>query len=317
MINSPEITLRVAIYIRVSTDEQVERYGIPLQREALLALIKSRPKLEGGRDGMILAGVKDEYIYIDQGVSGTVELAQRPAFSKLIEDITLAPVDQRPFDVVAVYRIDRFARSLKILLEAIDFFEDNGVKFISANESIDTSTPFGRAMLGIIGVIAELERATIKQRTIAGREQAFEAGTVLGVNAPFGYIKDPNKKYKVLEPEAVIVQQIFDMFVNEDRSVEYIARQLTKQEVLSPEVSAIRYLKRKGSSLKKTSISYWRPNRIMVILKDEIYIGKIYGNMKKDGKELPKNEWKLSQQPSPMIIDDVLFEKKWGQPPFT
>ena len=71
----------------------------------------------------------------------------------------------RPFDAVIVYRIDRFARNLRVLLSVIDELSAYGVDFISANESIDTSTPFGKAMLGIIGVFAELERNSIQERT--------------------------------------------------------------------------------------------------------------------------------------------------------
>ncbi len=114
--------LRVALYLRVSTDDQVEKFGLDLQKTSLTGLLQSKGKLEDGREKMKLAGEK--YIYIDEGVSGTTPLDDRPAFAQLKEDILLAGDGQKPFDVVAVYKIDRFARRLKILLEVIEFFED-------------------------------------------------------------------------------------------------------------------------------------------------------------------------------------------------
>jgi len=292
--------LKVAIYIRVSTEEQTEKYGIQLQKEALLSLVKSRP------ENMVLAG--EQYIYIDDGVSGTIPLDERPAFAQLREDIFLAG-DEKPFDVVAVYKIDRFARKLKILLDVIDFFEENDIKFISANESIDTSTPFGKAMLGIIGVIAELERETIIKRTQDGREQAFEAGVALGAHVPYGFTKDEYKKYKVLHTEADMVRKVFDLFVNESRSSDYIAKTLTRDRIPSPQASAVINKKRKGEIRKRNEIYFWQPDAIRRILQDEIYIGRIYSNKFKGGKLLPRDQWKLSKAQAPNIIDVVTFEK--------
>lgn len=309
MFNSEQITKKVAIYIRVSTEEQVERYGIDLQKDSLFNLIKSRPKLDGGLDSMILAGEGDQYIYVDEGISGTTELDERPAFAKLKEDIIGAPEGEKPFDVVLVYKIDRFARRLKILLDVIEFFEDNNIKFISANESIDTSTPFGRAMLGIIGVIAELEIETIKMRTEDGRKQAFEKGVVLGANSPYGYIKDVDKKYKVLEKEAKIVKDIFDMFVDEGLTFNQIAKELNFRNIPSPEVSSINNGKRSGDIKKKSKQNFWFANRIGLILRDEIYIGKIWGGKRKNGKNIPRSEWELSKSQAPSIIDLITFEK--------
>ena len=143
-----------------------------------MALIRSRGKLASGEDALIFAGEK--YVYLDDGISGTMPLDERPGFSQMKEDIINAPDGAVPFDAVAVFKIDRFARKLKILLEVIDFFEAYEIKFISVNESIDTTTPFGKAILGIVGVIAELELETIKLRTQAGREEAVKHGVAMG-----------------------------------------------------------------------------------------------------------------------------------------
>jgi len=297
-------TLRVALYIRVSTEEQTERYGIPLQKEALLALIASKRKIE---NGLVLAG--EEYVYVDEGISGTISLDERPAFAKLKEDILLAPEGSRPFDVVAVYKIDRFARKLKILLEVIDFFEEHGIKFVSINENLDTSTPFGKAILGIIGVIAELEIETIKMRTQAGREQAVKTGIVMGSSACYGFKKDESGRHKIFEEEAEVVRMIFRMLIVEKQSVYQIAKYLTKHNCLSPEASAIVNKKRTGEIRKKNPLNFWRPERIRMILQDERYIGKYYYNKAKNGKKLPVSEWKLSPSVLPLIIDPLTFER--------
>lgn len=309
--SEPGDTLRVALYIRVSTDEQVERFGIPLQKEALLALIKSRGKLGNGKDVLTLANREagEACIYLDEGISGTTPLDERPAFAKLKEDIVLAPEGSKPFDVVAVYKIDRFARKLKILLEVIDFFEEHGIKFISVNESIDTSTPFGKAILGIIGVIAELEIETIKLRTQAGREQSIKAGNVMGRSAHYGYIKDENGRHKIFEKEAEVIRSIFRMLVNEKKTVYQISRYLIEHNYPSPESSAAINRKRAGEAVKKQPINFWRQERIRAILQDERYIGHYYYNRSKGRKKLPKSEWKLSPFRIPPIMDVFTFEQ--------
>jgi len=232
---------KVAIYIRVSTDEQSEKYGYDLQKSAIEALIQSR-----GRADNKLEFAGDKYIYFDDGISGTADLNERPAFAQLQEDIINAVEDTKPFNAVAVYKIDRFARKLTILLDVIDFFDKNNIKFLSVNESIDTSTPFGKAMLGIIGVIAELEIETIKLRTQGGREEAVKIGVIMGNASIFGYKKNEKKQAEIFEPEAGTVRSIFDWFVNEKLSAGLIAIRLKQMKVLSPEESAIHYEKRKG-----------------------------------------------------------------------
>ncbi len=298
--------LRVALYIRVSTEEQAERYGPNLQKDSLLGLIRSRGKLANKKDVLELAG--EQYIYMDDGVSGTTNPDERPAFSKLKEDVLHAPDGVKPFDIVAVYKIDRFARKLSVLLDIIEFFETNEIKFISANESIDTSTPFGRAVLGIIGVIAELEIQTIKMRTQDGRMQAIKRGVPMGTFTTYGYTKGEDKLRKVFEEEAQTVREIFNLFVNQKRTPDQIAQELRMREILSPEASASAHGKKNGTLRKKSSIHFWRPDSVLNILKDEIYIGKIYYNKGKRGEPNPKEAWQLSEARAPIIIDLATFE---------
>ena len=271
---------KVALYIRVSTDEQSEMYGVDLQREALLSLIKSKP------NEYEFAG--ENYIDIDEGKSGTLKPEQRPEFRRLMEDISR--FDEVPFDVVAVYKIDRFARRLKILLEILDFFEQDNHKidFISSQESIDTSTPFGRAMLGIIGVIAELELETIKVRTKAGKKQSAEQG-IFQSNAPFGYIKDEKKMVKIEPEEEKIVKEIFNLYVHDKYTLQEIADYLRDRKVLTPSGYIVKHKKKKLDKedlLKMKGHYKWAWQTVRRVLTDEIYIGNQYFAKSVDGIDL-------------------------------
>ena len=131
--------MKVALYARVSTEKQIENYSIPVQKERIYALCKSK-------------GWTDVVEYIDGGYSGSN--LNRPALIKLQEDI-----EQGLINAVVVYRLDRLSRSQRDTIYLIeDKFLPHNVEFISISETIDTSTPFGRAMIGIMSVFAQLER---------------------------------------------------------------------------------------------------------------------------------------------------------------
>ncbi len=304
--NNQLIPVRAAFYLRVSTDEQIEKYGLDLQQAAIEGVLKSKGQLDNGKPAMVLAG--KQYIYKDEGVSGTISLDERPGFLQMKEDIENAPDGAKPFDIVVVYRIDRFARRLRILFDVIDYFEKRDIQFISANESIDTSTPFGKAMLGIIGVIAELETETTKARTQAGRAQAREKGVYMGANAPFGYTKNKSKQLIVLEQEAITAREIFELFVVHKKKTQQIADYLIKKRILTPLPSAIHYGKRKEGKTKVSDPYFWRDNSVRDIIKDEIYTGRYFYAKEVKGKPLKKSEWQLSPYRHEPIIDIATFE---------
>lgn len=303
--------IRVAIYLRVSTDDQVERYGLPMQLESIMALIKSKGQLSDGRDKYVFAG--EQYLYQDDGISGTTPIEERPSFARLIEDITNAPLGSRPFDAVAVYKIDRFARKLKILMDVLDFFEDQELMMMSANESIDTSTAFGRAILGIIGVIAELEIETFKQRSQDGRRQAIKRGVYMGEHPPFGYKKNLEKSLETVPEEVEVVKEIFNLFNKEFKTVQSIATYLTNSQVPTPSVSAVIHKKKRGESRKKTPSTFWREKQVRDILCNEIYTGIYFYGKNINGKRVAKEEWKKSEYIFPTIIENadyILAQKR-------
>ena len=111
--------------------------------------------------------------FVDQGVSGARD--HRPELDQL-----MAGARRRAFDMVLVYRFDRFARGVRHLVTALDEFQALGVEFVSYSESLDTSTPMGRAMFSILAALAELERNIVVERSVEGQRRARARGKHVG-----------------------------------------------------------------------------------------------------------------------------------------
>jgi DNA invertase Pin-like site-specific DNA recombinase len=112
-------------------------------------------------------------VYTDAGISGSK--ASRPALNRLMVD-----AGRRRFDVVIVWRFDRFARSVSHLLRALEQFQALGIDFVSLSENVDTSTPTGKMVFTVLGAVAELERSLIQERVKAGLRNARAKGKRLG-----------------------------------------------------------------------------------------------------------------------------------------
>ncbi len=147
---------KAALYIRVSTTDQ----DPAMQLSDLRRYVQQR-------------GFSLYEEYIDVGISGTK--TSRPAL-----DALMSAARKRLFDVVLVWRFDRFARSTKHLVDALQDFRALGINFISYQEAIDTSSPMGEAMYVIIGAMAKLERDIIVERVKAGMRKAKEQGKRIG-----------------------------------------------------------------------------------------------------------------------------------------
>lgn len=198
---------RVALYIRVSTARQdQEGYSIPLQKERLIAYCKAK--------GWVVAGM-----FVDPGHSGST--MDRPGLVNLMEGI-----DAGKYDVVLVYKLDRLSRSQKDTLYLIeDIFMANGVDFVSMQESFDTTTIYGRAMVGILSVFAQMERETITERTLMGRAGRAEEGLWHGGGTdPIGYdYIDGELVVNVAEAEQV--RMVYGFYA-EGHSVTEISRRM-------------------------------------------------------------------------------------------
>ena len=188
---------KVAVYIRVSTLSQLEEgYSIEEQKA----------KLESYCD------IKDWHIYkvyTDGGFSGST--TERPALEQLIKD-----AQSKLFDTVLVYKLDRLSRSQKDTLYLIeDIFLKNNIEFVSLLENFDTSTPFGRAVIGLLSVFAQLEREQIKERMQLGKLGRAKAGkSMMWAKTSYGY--DYNKEtgsMTVNEYEALAVKEIYASYL--------------------------------------------------------------------------------------------------------
>ena len=149
---------RVALYARVSTKNNGQD-----PETQLMAL----------RDYAQARGFEIFQEYTDIGISGSKE--RRPALDQLMKD-----AQRRKFDLVLVARFDRFARSTRHLIQALEQFSALGVDFISLSESIDTSTPMGKMVFTILASVAELEKSLIQERVVMGIQRAKKQGKRLG-----------------------------------------------------------------------------------------------------------------------------------------
>ena len=181
----------IALYSRVSTQEQAANgHSIDEQKRRLQAYCEA----------MSWTGFQH---YTDAGFSGGSR--DRPALQDLIRDAEAGKIEK-----VLVYKLDRLSRSQKDTLYLIeDVFLSHGADFVSITESFDTSTPFGKATVGILAVFAQLEREQIKERMTLGRTARSRQGNFHGSgNIPIGY--DYDGELRINEYEAGLVRMVFE-----------------------------------------------------------------------------------------------------------
>ena len=226
----------VDIYIRVSTTEQaLEGYSVAEQENRLRRYCEAM-------------GFQIHKIHIDAGFSGAS--LNRPAIKEVIKDIQEHCVSK-----VLVWKLDRLSRSQKDMLIMLeDIFLANDCDFISMMESFDTSTAFGRAIVGILAAFAQLERENIKERTTMGRHARLAKGHYNGSRPPLGYrFLESSNDLKVEPYEASIVREIFSLFLG------------------GTSINAIAALMQK----KYPTVRTWNNTMIRRTLKNPVYIGKV------------------------------------------
>lgn len=181
---------KVAIYVRVSTEEQArEGLSVEAQIEKCEAYCKAR-------------GWDVFKVYRDAGFSaGTLD---RPALELLLRD-----AQESKFSIILVYKIDRFSRKLKDLITVLEDLKDKKINFTSVTEQIDTTSAMGEAFFQIIGVFAQLERGMVKERVELAFDRKINLGESLS-RAPFGYYYE-NKKLVPHPENSEKVKEIFEM----------------------------------------------------------------------------------------------------------
>jgi len=284
--------MRAALYARVSTDRQAEKYGIPSQIEALMKRSLERdwtPVFDGDKDA-----------FIDDGYSGA-EL-DRPALNRLRQVVREGRVD-----AVLAYDPDRLSRKLYHQMILAEEFEKQGIKLEFITQDMGTS-PEDRMFFNMRGLVAEYEREKIRERTMRGSREKARQGKVVSAGAiPFGFCYN-NEKATLDENHATAqtVRLIFYAFANENLSLQKLAERLNRLHIPTP---------RGGDR--------WRASTLGIMLRNEVYVGKLYQfrryhiepksrlklltKSKKTTTALrPKEEWVLVKVPS--LISLELFE---------
>src|SRR3990170_2650765 len=226
---------RVAIYTRVSTEDQAkEGFSLDAQRERLHAYCRAQ--------GWTIA--KE---YVDDGHSGRD--AKRPAYQEMMRD-------RDAWDKVLVIKMDRIHRNSRNFMEMMDDLREWGKDFVSATESLDTSTAMGRFVMDIIQRIAQLESEQIGERVYMGMAQKHKQGKgLLGFRRPYGYDYTEGKLV-VNEREARVVRRIFREYAS-GATLHAIAARLNEDGVPS----------QRDRQWSKSGLRY--------MLQNPVYVGKI------------------------------------------
>ena len=182
---------KACVYTRVSSDEQVKGYSLDEQERMCKAAIESK--------GWQYVGT-----YSDPGVSGRT--MNRPGLQAMI-----AAIKDGEVKAVVIYKLDRLSRKQRDTMTIIeDIISANDIDLVSLNETLDTSTPWGRAMIGILSSFNQMESENIQMRTTMGREAKAKTGGYVGGKPPIGY-KAVDGVLTVVPEEAEIVRLVFQL----------------------------------------------------------------------------------------------------------
>ncbi len=183
--------MKAAAYVRVSTEEQLKGFGLDVQRERINFYAKFR-------------GITIKKWYEDTGISA--KTTQRRGLQQLIADI-----QQKKYDALIVYKLDRLSRSLRDLLNLLEeSLHPFHCEFISVTEQFDTSIPQGKLMVQLLGSFAEFERNLIVERTWSGKLIKAQRGGYTGGEPPYGF-KAEGKELIPDENKLALVDQVIRM----------------------------------------------------------------------------------------------------------
>ncbi len=200
----------VAIYVRVSTQEQAQQgYSLAAQEEALINYSKA-------------LGYEIFKVYKDEGKSAK-DIKHRPEMLKMLLD-----AENKKFSAIFIYKLDRFSRSLKDLILTIDKLKEWGIDFVSLQDKIETTSASGKLMFHIISAFAEFERNIIGDRTKFGMQRKAKEG---------GFITKAPRGYRLIDKKLIInldeVENIKNIF-REFSTVEISLTQLAKKYNMTP-----------------------------------------------------------------------------------
>jgi site-specific DNA recombinase len=239
--------VRVAIYVRRSTDEEHQPFSIEAQDSRLKSYVNSQPGWS------LVARFEDD-------ASGAK--LDRPGLRK-----ALAAAAAGRYDILLVYRVDRFTRRIRDLVTLLDELDRGGVSFRSATEPFDTSTPAGRMLVQMLGVFAEFEREMIIDRVINGMERKASKGKWTVGTEPFGYSRDAEHRLVAIDDEITIVKLIFHLYTRRRLGCRAIATHLNERSLLR------RRAHRKAVAQPGTQP--WSHKTVTDVLTNRVYLGEV------------------------------------------
>ena len=284
-------TIIPSFYGRTSSEDQAERGTIQNQ-------------IEFKNKYCDLHQLGDTLEYLDDGVTGTLPLEQRPDGKRLLDDARAGK-----FNMLLIYKLDRLGRSARVILNAVHELEQLGVKIRSMNEPFDTGDPSGRFLLTILAGVADLERETILDRMWHGANRAAREGKWLGGIVPYGYRKN-DEGYLVINEEklpgfdmseADVIRLIYQLTIDEEYTTVEMADYLNALHIPPSYVKDNRTMK-KGKRKVHTS-GIWTPGRIRNIIINPTYKGlHIYGKRTEKDRELIERQ-----------VPAIISEDNWNK----
>ena len=262
-------TLKIAIYIRVSTHWQIDKESLPLQRSDLINYCK------------LILGTDNFVVFEDAGYSA--KNFERPDFQRMMSRFRAGE-----FSHILVWKIDRISRNLLDFATLYKELKELGVTFVSKNEQFDTSTAIGEAMLKIILVFAELERNMTSERVTAAMLSRASDGKWNGGRVPYGYTYDKEaKEFIINEAEAKVVKLMYDLY-DEKRTLLAVSKELNAR----------------GYRSKKDVA--WSPVTVGNIMRSPFYIGTFRYNYRNENGDSwsfkPESDWVMTEDHHPQLV---------------
>lgn len=295
---------RVALYARVSGDEQTVGRNIEAQIAELTQSIPPNQEIVT--------------VYMDDGVSGAIRLADRPQGSRLMADAVAGNFDQ-----VLATKLDRIGRDLTNIRQFADKLAELGISLTASGFQFGPDT-IGRLFLNLLGAFAEFERDLIKDRTLSGkRHKAKTMGRWPGGTKPYGYSyfkgeAGEDGKWEIIEQEAQTVRRIYEMCVRDGMGMSLIADKLTNEAVPTPSAVIADPAHPRAKPKFHVGIS-WERSHVNRILRNSAYMGTMLVAVDGERKGTPLNqtarlietgEWRemgLIELGIPAIVDSALW----------
>lgn len=262
---------KCVIYIRVSSERQVQGFSLDGQKRELMEYAKAK-------------GLEVAEIYVEEGKSGK-SIEGRDEFQRMMSDVTKQDSD---VGYILVFKLSRFGRNTRDILNSLNILNKYGINLLTKEEGIDSSNNMGGLMITILGTVAEMERENIITQTMLGREEKSRQGGWCGGFAPFGY--DLQNERLVKNEYAYIVEMIFDKYVHENVGIKGIVDYLNKNGI------------KKTVPQNKQDFQFtdWSTHTIKAILDNPVYTGYIVFGRRRTVECINENtgemEYKLRKQ---------------------